>query len=81
MYKIKVGGKEERERLWGLTIRLEKLEFNSLGNGEVISVSSEKNHVTKRTVAQTDTVAHTYRMDLEVDTTRAGETGPGATDQ
>lgn len=51
MYKIKVGGKEERERLWGLTIRLEKLEFNSLGNGEVISVSSEKNHVTKRTVA------------------------------
>lgn len=51
VYKVKVGRKEERERLWGLTIQLEKLEFNSLGNGKVSSVSSGKNHVTKRTVA------------------------------
>lgn len=29
-----MGDKEEREKLWGLTIEVEKLELNSLGNGE-----------------------------------------------
>lgn len=33
MYRI-MGDKEEREKLWGLTVEVEKLEVNSVGNGE-----------------------------------------------
>lgn len=34
MYRIVIGGKEERERLWGLTTQAEKLDLNSVGSGE-----------------------------------------------
>lgn len=34
MYRIIVGDKDERKKLWGLTIEVEKLDFNPLGNRE-----------------------------------------------
>ena len=34
MYRIVIGGKEERERLWGLTTQAEKSDLNSVGSGE-----------------------------------------------